>query len=255
MEILNSIFFFCLGAVSASFLNLCVFRLENSYPIKGIIFGKSFCENCKKELNWLELIPVFSFVFLRGKCLKCKSKINIFYFFSEVLLGLIFFSFYYYSLPIQFFVFLVPLYFWAAYDFHYQNIPKKITDFILLLSFFYWFALLILDFDVYRIYTVIIALAFSGIFLLLSLKKTLFGLGDILVFIVLAFWLELNLFLSTLLFSFFVGGVFSILLVLKDKAFLKKYIPFLPFVFLGYIFALLSYYSGLKLFELVLALC
>ena len=61
-----SILIFLLGLVVGSFLNVVILRLDENYPIKGIM-GRSHCPNCKKKLNWYELIPVFSFLIQRGK--------------------------------------------------------------------------------------------------------------------------------------------------------------------------------------------
>ncbi len=246
-----SVSFFCFGAALASFLNLCVYRIEQGSPVQGILAGRSFCESCKKKLQWYELVPIFSFIFLRGKCSGCKKGVNPFNFFSETLLGLAFAFFFYFSLPIPFFIFLIALYFFASYDFNYSSIPKKITDVFFILTFFYWILSLIFFYDINRVYPVLIFLIFSFVFYIASFKKMLFGFGDFMVVGMLAFCFELEIFLSTLFFSFVVGAFFSILLVLKDKSFLKKYIPFLPFVLIGYLISTLLYSLEVSPFDYI----
>jgi prepilin signal peptidase PulO-like enzyme (type II secretory pathway) len=254
MEIIYAIHIFFLGAIFASFLNLAVYRLENEYPLLDIIKGRSFCEDCKRVLRWYELIPVFSFIFLRGKCLGCKSKIRLSNFLLEIILGSTFTIFFLFNINIIFYVFLLILYFWFVYDLYYQSIPKNITDFILIASLIYWIANLIYDFDLLKIYPVIISLGILLIIVLASLRKKLFGLGDLIVLLILAFWLQMDFFLNTLLYSIVIGGLFSIGLVLKDRKYFKKYIPFLPFVFFGFVLSVLLVEKGIQLFDYILTL-
>jgi leader peptidase (prepilin peptidase) / N-methyltransferase len=254
MDFLIAIFLFSFGAVLASFLNLCVYRIEKKESVKGIFVGRSFCENCRKGLEWYELVPIFSFLFLKGKCSTCKKKIGFFNIVSEFLLGLFFLLFWILNIPIYFFLLLIILYFFAVYDFHYRSIPKSITDVVLIFSFLYWFALLLLDYDINRVIPVVILLFLSFLLLVFSRKKTLFGLGDVFILAILAFWIEVNLFLPILFLSFVIGGLFSLALVVKNKAYLKKYIPFIPFVFFGFVFASLLHYAKVPLFDYMLAI-
>ncbi|GEM_PF-989473 len=251
LEILNYIFLFFIGSVFASFLNLCVYRIEQESSFRDILLGKSFCEECNKRLGWLELIPLLSFLFLRGKCSECDCRINIFHFLTEVILGLCFVFLYFYSFDIYYYIFLLILYFWASSDFLYQTIPKNITDVVLFLSFLFWLIILFLDFDLYRVYSVVFSLIIALFVFLISLKKKAFGLGDIIVFFVLAFWFPLDFFLTTLLYSILIGGLVGIFLVLKDKTFFKKYVPFLPFVFLGFLLNLYFQGEGINPFDYI----
>ncbi|OGC50962.1 hypothetical protein A3A69_02395, partial [candidate division WWE3 bacterium RIFCSPLOWO2_01_FULL_37_15] len=50
--------------------------------------GRSMCESCSKLLTPKELVPLFSYLFLKGKCLNCKVKLSPIYFFSELFTGL-----------------------------------------------------------------------------------------------------------------------------------------------------------------------
>ena len=87
MIFLNSFLIFILGACLGSFSNVCIYRL----PInKQIISGRSFCPRCKKKLNWFDNLPLISFLFLNGKCRKCKKVIPLRYFIVEIATGIIF---------------------------------------------------------------------------------------------------------------------------------------------------------------------
>lgn len=67
---------FIIGLVFGSFFNVIGLRLPKN---ESIIYPGSHCVNCNHKLNWYELIPVFSYLFLKGKCKKCKTKISIQY--------------------------------------------------------------------------------------------------------------------------------------------------------------------------------
>lgn len=69
-------FVFFLGAAVGSFLNVVIFRLKDN---KNIVLSRSQCMQCEKELGFLDLFPIFSFIFLKGKCRYCKSRIAIQY--------------------------------------------------------------------------------------------------------------------------------------------------------------------------------
>ena len=84
--ILFGILFFILGTIIGSFLNVVAIRY-NTGRSNG---GRSSCYSCNKALSWHELFPVFSFIFLRGRCRHCKSKISWQYPLVELTTGLIF---------------------------------------------------------------------------------------------------------------------------------------------------------------------
>ena len=87
MIFLNSFLIFILGACLGSFSNVCIYRLPKS---KQIVSGRSFCPRCKKYINWFDNLPLISFLFLNGKCRKCKKAIPLRYFIVEIITGIIF---------------------------------------------------------------------------------------------------------------------------------------------------------------------
>jgi leader peptidase (prepilin peptidase)/N-methyltransferase len=88
MEILIGIIVFIYGTVFGSFFNVVGYRLPNNLSL--VKPRGSFCPNCKHELKWFELIPVFSYLIQGGKCRECKQKIALFYPLIETLTGLLF---------------------------------------------------------------------------------------------------------------------------------------------------------------------
>lgn len=67
------IFLAVLGLVIGSFINAAVYRVARNLPW---VFERSHCVNCKHELHVLDLVPVFSFLFLGGRCRYCQKKIS-----------------------------------------------------------------------------------------------------------------------------------------------------------------------------------
>lgn len=76
-----------LGLLIGSFLNVCICRIPNG---ESIVKPSSHCLKCQHKLRWFELVPVFSYLFLKGKCRKCDVKISPRYALVELLTALIF---------------------------------------------------------------------------------------------------------------------------------------------------------------------
>ncbi|OGZ52757.1 MAG: hypothetical protein A3B25_01000 [Candidatus Ryanbacteria bacterium RIFCSPLOWO2_01_FULL_48_26] len=82
---------FVFGAALGSFINVLAVR----YDSKRFIFdahsigGRSHCPTCSNVLRWFELVPILSFLFQRGRCRRCKSRISVQYLIVELLAGLI----------------------------------------------------------------------------------------------------------------------------------------------------------------------
>lgn len=97
LEAIFLIMIFIMGTYFGSFFTLATYRL----PIREDITHKhSYCPSCNDKLGILELIPIFSYLFLGGKCRHCKKRIGIRYFLFEVLTG-IFFVLFFISLRIN----------------------------------------------------------------------------------------------------------------------------------------------------------
>ena len=87
MEYIIYLIFFIIGTLFGSFFTLAVYRI----PIgKDITHERSYCPNCNHKLNFLDLIPILSYLFLGGKCRYCKKKIRARYLILEIATGVIF---------------------------------------------------------------------------------------------------------------------------------------------------------------------
>jgi len=78
---------FIFGTLIGSFLNVVIYRIPNG---ESIVFPSSKCQSCQTSLKWYHNIPVFSWLFLRGKCGFCGVSISKQYPIVELLTGIIF---------------------------------------------------------------------------------------------------------------------------------------------------------------------
>lgn len=78
---------FMMGSVFGSFFTLAVYRLPRK---ENITYVRSHCTSCNHKLNFIDLIPILSYIFLGGKCRYCKEKIRSRYILLEIFSGLVF---------------------------------------------------------------------------------------------------------------------------------------------------------------------
>ena len=130
-------FSFLIGLSVGSFLNCIIYRLREGGSLWR---GRSYCPKCKHKLGILDLIPVFSFIFLRGKCRYCHQKIFWQYPIVELIIGILFALTSYQLLTINNFIihnsyplillkiwfFISVLMFIFIYDLKYYLIPDRI---------------------------------------------------------------------------------------------------------------------------------
>jgi leader peptidase (prepilin peptidase)/N-methyltransferase len=263
-------FIFIFGLVLGSFLNVIIFRLEK----EQFILGRSKCPNCKKNLRFLDLIPVLSFLLLRGKCHYCHEKISWQYPLIELTAGfaivaiflrvsgvdltdlnkpLIFglnqfldFIFYLFCMSALIIIF--------AYDLKHLIIPNKVIYFAVAISLFYWLLRLVLNgpsFDFKpTFFSILFSFAFFAGLFFLSKGKWI-GAGDVKFSIFIAFIIPWPHILITLFMSFVLGAILGLILVLLKKKKMTSKIPFGPFLafstFLTIFFgdAILNWYLGL----------
>lgn len=87
IEIFLYVSLFIMGSVFGSFFTLAVYRLPRK---ENITYVRSHCTSCEHKLNFLDLIPIWSYIFLGGKCRYCKEKIRSRYILLEIFSGLVF---------------------------------------------------------------------------------------------------------------------------------------------------------------------
>ena len=119
---------FSFGIAIGSFLNVVIYRI----PLEqNIAFPASHCPKCKTPLKWWHNIPIFSWLFLKGKCAFCQTKISARYPLIEIITGLLFVVLYYkigltWYLPFVFLSFasLLAL---SMIDFDYMAVPDSVN--------------------------------------------------------------------------------------------------------------------------------
>tara|TARA_Y100001970_G_scaffold291214_1_gene427528 strand:+ start:594 stop:1337 length:744 start_codon:yes stop_codon:yes gene_type:complete len=81
-------FFFILGTIIGSFLNVIIIRFPQN---KSIIFPRSQCTKCENTIPFYHNIPIISYIILKGKCANCYEKISMQYIIIELLTGVLFY--------------------------------------------------------------------------------------------------------------------------------------------------------------------
>ena len=182
MEIFFYIIIFMIGITFGSFYTLAVYRIPKG---QDITHTHSYCPNCNHKLNIFDLIPIFSYIFLSGKCRYCKQKIRPRYLILEALSGLFFvivaflMNLSVYNLDkikiieyiffVLYFTFIVLM---AGIDKEYRTINKPVLMYGIIVSIMYIVYLYIIEkTSIYRyvIYLVLFLLLLS--FDTINLKK------------------------------------------------------------------------------------
>lgn len=126
--VLVMLFAFALGTIVGSFLNVCIYRIPAE---KSIVSPPSSCPACGHQIRWFENIPIFSYLFLLGRCAACRLNISPRYPGVEALTGLLFvLTFYYFGFStatIVYLVFVAALVVITFIDLDHQIIPDVIS--------------------------------------------------------------------------------------------------------------------------------
>lgn len=247
-----------LGLIIGSFLNVVILR----YNTGRTLGGRSGCLTCGHSLSWTELIPVFSFLRLRGRCGVCQAKISWQYPLVELatagLFALCAYKFFP-SWPEMILVWLILslLIVITVYDLRHKIIPEA------LVYLFDSLALLwALIFGESLLFAFLAGLIFFSAFWALWYFShgTWMGFGDAKLVIGLGFLLGLEAGFSALLWAFVVGAIVGLLLLastkLKSLPFawprftMKTEVPFAPFLVLGLLLVWLGHFDLFNAFLL-----
>ena len=135
LTLILSIIIFLYGIVIGSFLNVLIYRLPKH---ENIATKRSHCMECGYQLKWYDLIPLFSYLFLRGRCRKCGTRISIQYPIIEAANGILYvLIFLRYGLTIETLLYCLlfsALLALSVIDFRTFEIPVGFNIFILILG-------------------------------------------------------------------------------------------------------------------------
>lgn len=226
------VLFLVLGFFIGSFLNVLIYRLPKN---ESFLKSRSYCDNCKKTLPWYDLIPLLSFVFLKGGCRFCKKNINYQIPLVEAVTGVLFAALYLkfsdiYD-PIFYFNLLVLSGLIVIFftDLNNEIIPDKILFPLFVLTLFFSLDQNLLN----HIFGGLLSFLFFLVIYLLSKGKAM-GFGDVKFASLLGLLFGLPLSILSFYVAFLTGGITSLILILWGKKSLRKdTIPFGPFLSLG----------------------
>lgn len=223
---------FILGSLIGSFLNVLIIRTPLD---QSVSFPASHCMSCNTPLRPWHNIPIFSWIFLRGKCAFCGTKISAQYPIIEILSGAIF-LFSAMKLGINFQAFGVALTFdlllaLSVIDYRYKMVPDSINLSALTVAIFSVSSLEQLGYNFTN------ALLFAGGFTLLrfylsyAIKKEAMGEADIMIAATMGALLGVQLGLVAI----FAGAVLALpaLLLTQGESEDSKQLPFIPFLAMG----------------------
>ncbi|MHC1758864.1 MAG: A24 family peptidase [Negativicutes bacterium] len=224
-------FIFCLGLVVGSFLNVCIWRLPRE---ESIIRPGSHCPACSTALRARDLVPVLSWIFLRGHCRYCPEKISPRYPAVELLNGVLFlWCHLYFGLSPALVAALVFSAFMVTITFIDLDHQIILDGMLALLAG----AGLILQLWTGGVswMNMLIGVAVGGglLLFLAVISRGGMGGGDVKFAAALGFWLGWPGILLGLFIGFVSGGVISLLLLITGIRGRKDFIPFGPFIALG----------------------
>lgn len=228
---MTSVILFVCGAIVGSFLNVWALRYNSGLSLGG----RSSCARCSVPLRWYELVPIFSFVFLGGRCQHCRIRISRQYPLVEVATGILFVTVPLIFLPV--FCLYVVI---TVYDLRHKIIPDPLVYAAIFLS------LLVNLFNVsnlFNIFTLLnllnllagpILFAFFGIVWLASRGRAM-GFGDAKLALSIGLLLGAAAGFSAVILAFWVGAAWGMCaMIFSAKKFtIKSELPFAPFLIFG----------------------
>lgn len=221
--------------ILGSFLNVLIHRLPRS---ESIAFPPSHCPACNTSLRPVDLIPILSFLFLRGRCRYCRERISWRYPAVEVLTAILLSVMWYYGSAqarMAFVGFTAVLIAMTFIDIDHFYLP----DTLQLTAVGWWVIAFVYSPYPLRDSLLGAVVGFGGMFLIYLAARGGMGLGDVKLAGVMGLYLGLRFVLLALLLAFISGAVAGLLLLITNKKGRKDALPFGPFLALGAYLAML----------------
>ncbi|MEL1135163.1 prepilin peptidase [Desulfitobacterium sp. THU1] len=245
MGIEVSLIFGLLGLIIGSFLNVVIYRLPKG---ESIVFPGSHCTTCGHHLRPWELIPILSFLFLRGRCSMCKTKISWRYPLLELLNGVLYFYATWLNDTGSILQLVINLYFLstllvlAGIDWDTYRLPDMFTLPLLVIGIVTGFVLPHGPLGWESLGT---ALGVGGVFWLIAwYYPEGMGLGDVKLIAGLGAFLGVPEIFIALFIASFVGSIVGLIMISFQMKTFRDQIPFGPYLVLG---AWIAFFWGEKL--------
>ncbi|MBU0660856.1 prepilin peptidase [Patescibacteria group bacterium] len=218
--------FFIVGLLFGSFLNAWMWRVRTK---KSIVFARSMCPKCTTQLACFDNIPLFSFLYLKGKCRTCKKAISLTYPLVELALGLLFVFVYWWHGTLSLVLFrdlciVFFLLFIFVYDLRYQEIRDRASTIPAILL-----GLVTLIYGWHSLSSLLIAVVIGAGFFLLQFvvsKGKWIGGGDIRLGFFMGVILGWPNILLALVLAYIGGAAVSVVLLMMKKKELASETPF-----------------------------
>ena len=232
-----------LGAVIGSFVNVVSVREAKG---EDFVHGRSYCPHCQHSLHALDLVPILSYLFLRGKCRYCKQSISVRYFLVEIVFTVLFILVALLKQPTD----IVGYYFCtmcmliALMDVDSYEIDLRLLLVLTMVGF---------SIRLDAVEGVILSMV-TGLILYITVygvgkwiwKEEVFGMGDVYFLAALGPYFSTSHILFIGLFSFLIGGGVVIgWMILSKRNQLYEKIPFAPFISIS---SLLTYLFSIQWF-------
>lgn len=243
MQIPYIIFSTILGLIIGSFLNALVYRLGQEE--KGLTTGRSMCPQCKHTLYAKDLVPLLSYLMLKGKCRYCGKHISAHYPLVELVTALSFgvLAYFWWSNPLALGIYCVVtagLIAISSFDIQYQLIPYKVSWTLIVVS--------VLAIPLLELPWIdhLVGLILLGGFLYSISKMKIRGQqaggeGDAEIGMIMGGLLGWKVGLLSLFFSYILGAVYSlVLLLISTKKGMGSPISFGPFLAIGIYIGIIS---------------
>ncbi len=249
VEVLLYTLFFILGAAIGSFVQVIVSRLN----VAPIAKSRSKCLSCGEALRVSDLVPIFSYLFLRGKCRYCKVPFGAEALFVEIGFGIIFILLLHFMLLgaafpaslgwlVYYTMLFITLGVIALYDLRHTYIPTAYLLWFSALAF----VLLVMRFQADPSATTLLGpLVVALPFLLIWMfsKGRAIGFGDVILFMAIGAFFGIEQGLAVVLVAVWLGAIIGIGVMVIQKLKGKKHssvIPFVPFIVLAFLIVLFT---------------
>ncbi len=234
-----TLLFFIYGIVFGSFFNVVGLRVPKK---QSIVSPPSHCTSCKRKLGVLDLIPVFSYLLLKGKCRGCGSKISPVYPFMEFVTGGLFaLSFYMLGFSVELIVallFVSLLVIITVSDIAYMIIPNKV---LLPFAVVLFGLRLVIPLEIWWDSILGAVVGFLILYLIAVVSKGGMGGGDIKLFFVIGLVLGTTNTLVTLFLAALIGSIAGMIILKRSGQGRKTPVAFGPSIALA---AVIAYFWG-----------